>query len=280
MLKWRRFVPAYWQSRIDRLQKARALLECQEREAEPEENPAAEQADENPIVTALKDIHNDNEITSTKQDVEWDRNDKRERRRFRLDVTAIVVAALAAVFLWRQQNIMQGQLYEMKAQRDMTVAQLRANLRRENFSFSPFDVEHKPVTRAGQKILGWNVSPNWENVGQTDAVDVIAWFKIYPFHYFPLVPPTECPMLPRQKNATPIVIPRSGKLTQLSEELYAPDAQAAANSRGFILISGHIEYRDVFPGAALHQHDWCVIAVPNDIPNNIWSTPIVFDSVR
>jgi hypothetical protein len=76
-----------------------------------------------------------------------------------------------------QFKVMKGQLDEMKNQRLLTVAQLSANLRRENISMQPIG-ENGKIIGDGERINGWNVNPVWTNVGSTDARNVSNWFEI------------------------------------------------------------------------------------------------------
>jgi hypothetical protein len=178
---------------------------------------------------------------------------------------------------WYQGHINSGQLDEMKNQRLLTQIQIRANIRRELPQITAYGDGEKMIG-VGETIRGWKVSPTWQNVGGTDATDFKAWFDIAPFDYIPghALSAADCPQPTRS-------IPSAGGLTvhpglpmsQLAKNLPIEDVTKAQNGTGYILMVGHMEYRDIFPESPLHHDDWCVGVVPNDIQRNIWSMPII-----
>jgi hypothetical protein len=98
-------------------------------------------------------------------------------------MTAVATLAIA-YFTWSlahdssgQLRAIQGQLDEMKSQRAFTVAQLRANLRREHPDLHPIGVNGQPIG-VGETLGGWEVNPWWTNVGGTDAINVVSWWKL------------------------------------------------------------------------------------------------------
>jgi hypothetical protein len=111
-----RFVPAYWQRRMDRLRKGRAILADQEEGTQGNDYSGTKHPREDSIVTTLEQIHNDIRGAAEAQQAEWIRDASKKDRRFRLDIAAIVVAALGAGILWAQQTIMKGQLDEMQGE--------------------------------------------------------------------------------------------------------------------------------------------------------------------
>jgi hypothetical protein len=150
---------------------------------------------------------------------------------------------------------------------------LRANLRREH----PQTIaqgEGGKLIGVGEKLTGWGVSPVWANAGSTNAQDFRGWFDIKAFETLAgaKIGPDNCP-----SSVAPVPIPeptsiaQGGVITQLAKTLSVEDAVRAKDQPVYILMWGHIEYRDAFPETPMHHHDWCVAVIPNDIPKGIFS---------
>jgi hypothetical protein len=84
----------------------------------------------------------------------------------------VVVSIVTACIFQRQLTVMQLQLAESKNQRLFTIAQLRANLRREPISMTPIN-SAGGFAEAGQQISAWIVNPKWQNVGAMDASSLL-----------------------------------------------------------------------------------------------------------
>jgi hypothetical protein len=184
---------------------------------------------------------------------------------------ALVVVSIVTAWIF------QGQLAEMKAQRLLTMTQIRANIRREIPQMLAYGDGEKLVS-VGDTIRGWKVSPTWLNVGGTDAKEFVAWFDIVPFDYVPgrTLSASDCPEPKRSSPSAGTLTVHPGlPLSQLAKNLLVEDVIKAQNGTGYILMAGHMEYRDIFPGTPLHHDDWCTGVVPNDIPRNVWSMPII-----
>lgn len=103
----------------------------------------------------------------------------------------------------KQVTAMQGQLAEIKNQRLLTIAQMRANLRRDNPTITAVGEGHKFIG-VGEKLIGWEISPNWKNAGSTDAKNFLGWFDIRAFDVKPpkTVGIADCPT-PTPPNPLP-----------------------------------------------------------------------------
>jgi hypothetical protein len=171
-----------------------------------------------------------------------------------------------------QLTAMQGQLEELKAQRLNTVAQLRANIRRERPAVHPTGEDGKLVG-PGEKLAGWQVNPNWTNVGSTNAREVRTKFEIM-VSDVPVgtqIGPADCPVAAfTDPPPLPTVIRPGGPFIELSKFLSLQDALRAKNERTIILVYGILEYKDVF-SEEMHHADWCVAMIPNDIPRSVFS---------
>jgi hypothetical protein len=66
-----------------------------------------------------------------------------------------------------------------------------------------------------------------------------------------------------------------------AKRLSLEDAVRASGPRSSIMIylMAHAEYHDNFPESPLHKRDWCVLAVPKDIPKATFSYTTLKDSV-
>jgi len=171
-----------------------------------------------------------------------------------------------------QLSIMQGQLEEMKSQRLVTIAQLRANLRREQPIVNPIGEGGKLIV-TGEKLLGWEISPVWINAGSTSAQDFRGWFEIrtVDFAVGKKIGPSDCPMPTIPEDYSPFggtIIAQGGTFLQLSKRLSIEDATKAMNNPMAIFMMGHIEYKDAFPDTQMHRDDWCVSIIPADIPRS------------
>lgn len=151
-----------------------------------------------------------------------------------------------------------AQAETMKRQQEITVVQLRANVRRETIRYIPVFIGE------GAKI-GWEVNPIWRNVGSTDARNYVGWWGIRRVEIASLGTET-CPRIDRPDILPErIVIAPGEAVIQSAFNLSVEDAVKAARNEIAIFISGHIEYMDIFPGTAPHRSDWCVRVIPNNI---------------
>lgn len=168
-----------------------------------------------------------------------------------------------------------GQLNEMKAQRLLSIAQQRAKLRRESPVITAI-TEGGKLAEAGKRIVSWAISPHWKNVGSTDAQGYLGWFDIKTFDVTApkSIGADDCPDSPIPNPLPePEVIAQGGEFSQLAKMVPVEDLVAANQGTKYILMFGHIEYRDIFPDTPTHHDDWCVVLLPNDIGRTIMSVP-------
>jgi hypothetical protein len=173
---------------------------------------------------------------------------------------------------------MDAQIAEMKAQRLLTVAQLRANMRRDAITIQPLDERGKIIEPGTTMPAAWNISPHWTNVGGTEARNYKGWFDIIIGPVAPVINNRYVPKCPNLTVPDPLLHPRTvvgrdGGTTHLAKQLKKEDALKAIEPRptAFIYIVGHIEYADIFPDSSPHHNDWCVVALPVDIEKSIFS---------
>jgi hypothetical protein len=202
------------------------------------------------------------------------------RRVGQLTLALVLVNIVTAGIFWRQLSVMQNQLDEEKAKGVLEKTQLRGNMRREVPQLSQVGAGTDLGGPKG-KSTDWAISPKWINVGGSDVLDYKGWFDVQVFDIVPnkKVDSKDCPSL-----ATPdplpdgIIIHPGGALEQLSKSLSAQDMIAAENQTKYILMYGHIQYRDVFPDSKPHHADWCVVVFPNNIDKNLFSLPTLKDT--
>ncbi|MGJ5069621.1 hypothetical protein [Bradyrhizobium oligotrophicum] len=178
-----------------------------------------------------------------------------------------------------QLNVMKSQLEEMKAQRLVTIAQLRANLRREQLAIRP--ITPRDIVgdlAADDNTIYWEISSHWTNVGSTDAKRVIGWWEMKSFDngingHFGIM--KSCPEIKTIKPTPPyngVTIEKDKDVYQFPKTLSLADATRALQGQTYILAWGQTYYNDVFT-KAVHYHNWCVRLLPNDLKKSIFSQP-------
>jgi hypothetical protein len=204
-----------------------------------------------------------------------------QERASNLTANATVAMAAVSVAIFGlgifQYITLNGQLGEMRAQRLMTIAQLRANLRRDVPQITRLGVDHEPV-KTGQPILEFAVSPVLTNSGPTDALDYRGWFDLVPHTYTQKhkVTATDCPPLRAPSPLPPpIVIHAGAPMALLAKNVSVENALGSNKGNAAIFLIGHFEYRDEFPDTPTHHDDWCDLLIANDPTNNIWSPAII-----
>ena len=196
-------------------------------------------------------------------------------------VLLVVATGISTYFLWRSDVGVEGQLGEMQQQRLLTITQIRANLRREQPTY--FQIREDGELRGpGDKLGGFAISPNWKNIGSTNAVEYRGWFNLRTFSHGGqhTVTVKDCPELP-----APIPLPEGlvvlpgGPISQLARTFSLADAVEAKSQTKYILLWGHIEYRDIYPDTPTYHDDWCEIVLRNDIEKAIFSFPTLQEKV-
>jgi hypothetical protein len=261
-----------------------------QRSADRERDEATKNSHVEKIIAALNGII---ENLKGSQDEKSPKNTG-DRRRHVWEIGGLWAAAtvgLLAIIIGnhdasQQIGIMQSQLNEMKSQRIITIAQTRANLRRDT-SVHALTEGRKPAN-TGEKIIGFEFSPYWNNAGNTDAIDYRGWFNLRAFGIGPKIPRAlsdkDCPPiaapdpLPEGK-----VILRDASVIQLAQFLSVEDAIAATDPSDskYILMWGHMEYRDIyFPETPPHSDDWCVSVAPNDLQRALFSFIVLSEKIK
>jgi hypothetical protein len=191
-------------------------------------------------------------------------------------LVAAIGSISAGVVGYFQWSVMGGQLSEMKAQRLLTIAQLRANLRRERPTMHPIGDKGQWIS-PGEIIAGWEINPAWTNAGSTDAINVISWWKLSIIPAPTIsggVTPVDCPVPPKPYlKLAPSVVPPNGPLVEQAQILSLSDAQRASgpNPSKVIEFAGRAEYNDTIPNTSLHYDNWCLIVVPHDLASSNFS---------
>jgi hypothetical protein len=185
-------------------------------------------------------------------------------------ITANVIAKGAAAAqvaeMAKQSATMQGQLDQMKAQLLITKTTISAHI----IPLPVLPVAHSVHVENGI-VTGWNINPQFINAGGTDAHDYRAWWDMDvspgPFPHEGV-----CPTHSYSDARPPMTIGPGLPLTLVAKILSLDEGTRAKDGKVVIYISGHMEYRDIFPDTPMHYYNWCsTIAVPNDIETNTFS---------
>jgi hypothetical protein len=160
----------------------------------------------------------------------------------------------------KQLSLMAQQIDEMRAQRLLTITQLSAKIRKAGDGFIV-----RPVTGVGSGLAGWDVTPKFLNLGQTDAHNVHGWWQIADAKAETDPKQIKCPdpTGPLEDSEPGSVAPGGGFLMG-ERRLNLDKVIAARNNTINIFLLGHLEYRDVVSETPTHHSDWCVIAFPRD----------------
>src|SRR5579859_4293928 len=156
-------VSTYWERREKLRQERRTALIEQQREAERQRQEGEQNAHRQQIVASLQSIHDDNEADSQRDHAKQHHEHIWERRRFWLDVAAVLVAAFAAYILFGQLNAMNGQLGEMQAEQ-------------RPFIFVK-QVSALPGTDQASKAPIWYFGFRWENSGNNPPKHLVLYLK-------------------------------------------------------------------------------------------------------
>jgi hypothetical protein len=110
----RNFISAYWKRRVQTDQIRRTSIIDEQRQAQEKRQQKQEETNHREIIASLKKISDSHNTYANDHRAEDCYRRTWERKRFRLDIAGVAVAAAAAVFLLWQQHSMQGQLVEMQ----------------------------------------------------------------------------------------------------------------------------------------------------------------------
>jgi hypothetical protein len=207
-----------------------------------------------------------------------------------LGIWAAAVVGLTAIAwsAWdssEERGLMQGQIDEMRHQREMTAAQLRANVNLVEVQVLPVNKNGNSV-QPGEPIAYYAVTPIWKNLGATNAIGHRAWFglpvstKNLPVNVAE-ANPDNCPKIPKPhtpRHFTGDVV-GSGMWSAHPAKYIAPEiAEKARQGKALIWFVGHDEYRDAFPGTPVHHGDWCNVFFPSDLAHGGWPMFRIRDS--
>jgi hypothetical protein len=192
-----------------------------------------------------------------------------------LTAIIVIVNVITAAIMWKQMDVMRGQLDEAKTSTLITQTQLKANLRRDPIVIMAVDkTKLKPeLSGVAATVDMFDVKVTWTNAGLTSATDFKGWIKAT------VIDPNgrparrleeDCPKPDPAGNilgfTTPTTIPPQGSMTYDAKFLLSKTTTGINNP--LVLIYGFVEYQDVFPDSPTHQRshhdDWCIHARQDD----------------
>jgi hypothetical protein len=197
-------------------------------------------------------------------------------------VTTIAIAVLGSC----QYRVLYRQLDEMTKQRLVTMEQVRADIRQEKPVAAGIRVDGTPIL-GGQNdsAVKFGFSPEWTNAGSTPAKHFRSWFDVRAFDIGPKVPivmdARRCPKISYRPVAA-LIVPAGGGKTEPAKMIPRADVLAASGNSPtkYILMWGHMEYRDVFPDTPLRTLDYCFFVAPNDPSNDVFSFMSLFEKTE
>jgi hypothetical protein len=171
-----------------------------------------------------------------------------------------------------QQTAMEGQLAEMRRQRELTVAQLSASLRREPPEYRPIDSVGNYVIPGAPTAVGWAFNPIWRDVGPTKAKNFVSRST---HTEAPVVSDQtgrttwKCPTVaqPDLSEQAGSIVDKDGVITEIAINVSNTIVARALepNPDLVLYLIGSIQYNDIFPDTSAHHFDWCVAAVPSNL---------------
>jgi hypothetical protein len=180
-------------------------------------------------------------------------------------VTALLViaTAISAYFLWESDVAIEGQLHELHEQNITIRAQNRANL-------ALIEIQHDPESEHGH-LVALEISPQWKNLGATDARDVKMGFNIVQIEVANKPHSAiDCPDA-KPPSGPPRIIQSQQSVTQAAKIVSVKDIQRERDGVIKIFINGQIRYRDIFPDDPIWTYEWCVYLSSYDPDNNGFS---------
>jgi hypothetical protein len=192
-----------------------------------------------------------------------------------LTAIIVIVNVITAAIMWKQMDVMRGQLDESKTSTLITQTQLKANLRRDPIVIAALDKTKLKPELSGVATTDdmFDVKVTWTNAGLTSATDYKGWIKTLvidpngrPVHRLE----EDCPKSDPAENLlhfiAPMTIPPQGSMPY--DAKFPVSKTTTGPNHPLILIYGYIEYRDVFPDSpthhSWHHDDWCLQARQDD----------------
>lgn len=198
--------------------------------------------------------------------------------RWIIGLTAVIAfTGIVGAYIFKKQlDVMQGQLNEMKSQRLITIAQIRANMARKGVQPTPIDKDGKIVGTGD--AAAWRFTPIFKNGGATNAIDFNGWWDIAAKTITDrrIDGDVECRISiePPEETTISSVVAPGDEPKFGSRELSAADVLAAsgATPSKAIIAKGYFDYKDIFfPETPVRHSEWCIWLVPNEPERNIWS---------
>jgi hypothetical protein len=182
-----------------------------------------------------------------------------------------------------QQTIMQGQLDEMRKQREFTIAQLRASLKRERPVYQHINALGFAVPQ-GEDFVGWSFNPVWTNVGETSAKNVSSW-SFFTAKETPkgatwpvILQCPDHPTIPPNNNLGEIIEKGGNRMeVALNVPKNLVDRATGANPSLLLYFGGRTQYNDIFQDTPLHYFEWCVLAIPSNATTGDFSFHIIYE---
>ena len=159
---------------------------------------------------------------------------------------------------------MQGQLDEMRKQREFTIAQIRGSLKRERMQYQHINEFGYPVPPT-EIFSGWAFNAIWTNVGATAAKNVTSWSspsiknRTTEKNWSDVLKRPDHPNVPFSSSGA--IVEKGGIHTEVAMNVAksAIEQATGAHPSVFLYFFGRIQYNDVFPDTPLHYFEWCVL---------------------
>ncbi len=186
--------------------------------------------------------------------------EQRTHVEFWMPVLTGVLAAtsiISAIIFGYQLSVMHGQLQQMQVQSQIEMAQTQPKLEYLKFGFQPYTQDGQP---------GYLVTPEWKNVGQTDAENAVyMWLMggLKPGED----PEKYCKIHGLDYSSEDHVEMGAGETFALiSEFVPTSDIAMAVSGATSMLFYGHFQYDDSLGTGSAHEHsvDWCYEVNPTD----------------
>jgi hypothetical protein len=214
--------------------------------------------------------------------------------RWMIGLTAAIAfsGVLSAVIFWRQLNAMNGQLDEMKSSGLQTAETIKAlNSQAETMHGQLAEMQKQSamtqnliaaklglsfgktpqIEKNKRTISAMGITPQWRNVGSTDAIHVRNWEKMKAFTE---EAPADFDFLTGKPNSELTITP-GNEILQGTIYIDIKLLNAVTAGKEMIVFWGYTEYQDIFPDTKTHHVHWCVRVVPFVLAGEVqgFSTP-------
>jgi hypothetical protein len=187
---------------------------------------------------------------------EESKEDYERSLRERITIVLLAITMVAIIFQVIEMRKVYGPI---KDQANAALGQAKAALAQiyvisANMRFEDFGIDFLPKGRLPpQNIIGWMVTPHWNNAGGTDATNLLSRWSLFvrpnnqsrPFEQRLKDP---CPSLvPEEKPLGGITLSPGSTHLQISADISIVDLLRAMNGLEDIYMVGIPEYDDIFP---------------------------------